>query len=102
MNYAEMGTYLMVVIGVLVGFVNLITELAKAVHDFKSTKNLNIFVVLISITLTTITFAAIWQIFAMKFTWYVVVSFIIAGCFVAGAAMLGFDKVWKYFEKVNG
>jgi putative effector of murein hydrolase len=56
-------------------------------------------VLLLSVALTVAAFLAYWQIKQMEITWYIIVAFIIIGFMVAFAAMFGFDKLLKYFEK---
>lgn len=90
---------LSIVFAVLMGVVNFLTELAKAVHDFKSTKSLNIFVVTLSVVLTVLTALAGWEIYKLKLTWYIFVAFIIFGFAVGFAAMFGYDKLLSYFKK---
>ena len=38
----------------------------------------------------------------MTITWYIIAAFIVIGFMVAFAAMFGFDKLLKYFEKFGG
>lgn len=95
----EVMSQLMVIIGVLVVFVNIITEVAKNLVDFKTTKSLNVFVTLLSLILTVISFVAFCSFRSIYVTWYMFVAVIVVGFMVAYAAMFGFDKLIKYFEK---
>ena len=101
MNYAEVISQLTVIIGILVVFVNIITEVVKKIWNFKSTESLNVFVTLLSIVVTIASFLAYWQINGLTITWYIFVAFIVIGFMVAYAAMFGFDKLLKYLEKAE-
>lgn len=98
MNYTELFSTLMIIIGILVALVNIITEVAKKIHNFKKAESVNIFVTVVSVVLTVATFLAYWQYKQMLITWYVFFAFIIVGVMVAFAAMLGFDKLLKNFD----
>ncbi len=102
MNYQEMFSTLFIIIAVLVVLVNIITEVAKKIINFTQTAYLNAFVVALSIALTVAVFFAYWQIKQMEITWYLFAGFIIVGFMVAYAAMLGFDKLIKLFQELNG
>lgn len=99
MNYTELFSQLTLIIGILVALVNIITEVAKKIYEFKSTEGLNIFVTILSIIITIGSFVAYFQIKGLTIYWYVVVAFIIIGFMVSYAAMFGFDKLIKYFNK---
>lgn len=99
MNYTELFSQLTLIIGILVALVNIITEVAKKIYEFKSTESLNIFVTILSIIITIGSFVAYFQIKGLTLHWYVVVAFIIIGFMVSYAAMFGFDKLIKYFNK---
>ena len=101
MSYTEIVSQLMVIIGILVIFVNIFTEVVKKIWNFKSTQDLNVFVTILSIIITAAVFLAYWQINEMKITWYVFAAFLVVGMMVAYAAMFGFDKLLKYFEQVK-
>ena len=98
----EIISQLFIIIGVLVALVNIITEVAKKLYNFKEAGAINIFVTIISILLTCITFVAYWQIKSLPFTWYLYVAFVIIGFMVAYAAMFGFDKLIAYFKNIKG
>ena len=95
----EIVAQIMVGVGILTIVVNIITEIAKAIHTFKSDKVLNCFVVIVSIVLTVLAAFAYFQINHLVITWYVVVAFVITGILVGYAAMFGFDKLIKKFKK---
>lgn len=99
MNYTELFSQLTMIIGILVALVNIITEVAKKVHNFKSTESLNIFVTALSVLITFVSFVAYFQIKGLALYWYVLVAFVIIGFMVSYAAMFGFDKLIKYFNK---
>ena len=101
MEYTELFSHLTLIIGGLVALVNIITEVAKKVHTFKSAESLNVFVLVLSILLTIASFCAYWQYKNIMFAWYVIVVFIIIGFMVAYSAMFGFDKLLKHFKKEN-
>lgn len=99
MNYTELFSQFTMIIGVLVALVNIITEVIKKIYNFKSAESLNIFVTILSVILTVGSFIAYWQIKELTLYWYVVVAFVIIGFMVSYAAMFGFDKLIKYFNK---
>lgn len=101
MNYSEFISQLLIIIAILVAIVNIITEVVKKIWQFKSAESINIFVTILSIALTIAVFLAYWRIMSMNITWYIICAFIIVGFMVAYAAMLGFDKLLKYFEQVK-
>ena len=98
MNYSEIISQVLMIIGVLVVFVNVVTEVTKQLIDFKEAKNVNIFVTVLSILFTLISLIAYAQITRLTITWYLIVAFVIIGFMVAYAAMFGYDKLLKYFE----
>ena len=98
----EMLSQIFIVIGVLVVLVNIITEVMKKLINFKSAVYINLFVTVISILLTMISFVAYWQIKGLTFTWYLYIAFVIVGFMVAYSAMFGFDKLLAYFKDLKG
>lgn len=99
MNYSELISQLLMIVGILVIFVNIVTEVTKKIYNFKSAQSVNIFVTLLSILFTVGSFIAYWQYNHMALSWYIIVAFVIVGFMVAYSAMFGFDKLLKYFEK---
>lgn len=99
MNYSDIISQLLVIISILVTGVNIITEVVKQSFEMKDAKVINIFVTILSIVLTFITFASYWQIKALPSPWYVFIAFIVIGFMVAYAAMFGYDKLLSYFKK---
>lgn len=103
MDYATIISQVLLIVAVLTAFVNIITEVVKKTFDWCSTsKVINVFVLLLSEILTVAVFLAYWQIKEMLITWYIVTAFIVIGFMVAYAAMFGYDKLLKYFEKGTG
>ncbi len=102
MDYTTIIGQVLIIVAILTAFVNIITEVMKKTFDWCSTsKVINIFVLLLSEILTVAVFLAYWQIKQMIITWYIVAAFIVIGFMVAYAAMFGYDKLLKYFER-NG
>lgn len=102
MDYATIIGQVLIIVAILTAFVNIITEVVKKTFDWCSTsKIINIFVLLLSEILTVVVFLAYWQIKEMLITWYIVTAFIVIGFMVAYAAMFGYDKLLKYFERVG-
>lgn len=101
MNYQELFATLFIIIAILVVVVNIITEVAKKIHNFSEEKYINTFVVVLSIALTVTVFLSYWQIKQMEITWYLIVAFIVVGFMVAYAAMFGFDKLIKHFKDLK-
>lgn len=85
---------------VLTVFVNIITEVLKNSFGFlKGSKMINVFVLILSLVVTVAVFIAYWQIKQLEITWYIIAAFIVIGFMVAYAAMFGYDKLMKYFQK---
>ena len=101
MNYQELFATLIITIAVLVGLVNLLTEIAKKIINFKQAIHINIFVVILSVALTVAVFLAYWQIKQMQITWYLIMAFIVIGFLVAYGAMFGFDKLIKHIPDLK-
>lgn len=99
MSYQELVSQIFILIAVLVVLVNIITEVTKKIVNFGDEKKLNIFVVVLSVILTVAVLLAYWQIKQLEIVWYLVLAFIVIGLMVAYAAMFGYDKLLKYFEK---
>jgi hypothetical protein len=103
MNYTTLIGQVLLIVAVLTSFVNIITEVVKKTFDWCSTsKVINLFVLALSEVLTVAVFIAYWQIKEMLITWYIIAAFIVVGFMVAYAAMFGYDKLLKYFEKGTG
>ena len=92
------STILAVVFGLMV-VSNIITEVIKKLTWDKIPTN--ILVVIISEFLTLASGAAYAEINNVAIVWYYVVGAIIAGIFVAYAAMFGFDKLRQAADQIS-
>lgn len=90
-------TIFMAIIGALVCVTNILTEVMKQFSEKYIPTN--IIVLVISMALTLIAFFAYCQYMSIVVMWYMVVGAIIAGFFVAFAAMFGFDKLKETITK---
>ncbi len=100
MDYSLIASQLFMIIAILVILVNIITEVCKkAFYGLSGAKAINLFVLVLSEALTVSVFLAYWQLKQMVIAWYIIAAFIVIGFMVAFAAMFGFDKLLKYFEK---
>lgn len=84
-------TTLIAIIGVLVGLVNIITQVIKKITWDKIPSSLLAFIV--SELLTVLAFFAYMAYFQYPILWYYVVAAVIVGFMVTFAAMFGFDKL---------
>ena len=102
MDYSTIIGQVLVMVGILVAFVNIVTEVMKKTFEWvSSSKVINSFVLILSEILTFAVLAAYWQIKQMQITWYIIAAFMMIGFMVAYAAMFGFDKLLKYFERTG-
>lgn len=92
------STILTIVFGLMV-VTNIITEVIKKLTWDKIPTN--ILVVIISEFLTLASGAAYAEINNVAIVWYYVVGAIVAGIFVAYAAMFGFDKLRQAVEQIG-
>lgn len=100
MDYSTIIGQVLLIVALLTAFVNIITEVMKKVFDWLSgSKVINLFVLILSEAVTIMVFLAYWQIKQMTITWYIIAAFIVIGFLVSYAAMFGYDKLLKYFEK---
>lgn len=100
MDYSTIIGQVLVIVAILTAFVNIITEVVKKTFNWLSgSKVINLFVLAVSEALTILVFLAYWQIKEMTITWYIIAAFIVIGFLVSYAAMFGYDKLIKYFEK---
>ena len=100
MDYMAIISQVLMIVAVLTVFVNIITEVLKNSFGFlKGSKMINIFVLILSLVVTVAVFIAYWQIKQLEITWYIIAAFIVIGFMVAYAAMFGYDKLMKYFQK---
>lgn len=85
-------------IGALVFVVNIVTEvLKKFTAEIVPT---NFVVVILSVVLTMLAFVAWCDACHIAVFWYYIVAALVAGFFVAYAAMFGFDKLKESIEKL--
>lgn len=85
-------------IGALVFVVNIVTEvLKKFTAEIVPT---NFVVVILSIVLTMLAFVAWCDACEIVVFWYYIAAALVAGFFVAYAAMFGFDKLKESIEKL--
>ena len=90
---------LLIIIGVLVVLVNIITEVVKSLCDkFKSSKVINIFVLIISLVMTIIAYFFYAHFEGIVIDAYGIIASIIVSFMVAYSAMFGFDKLLVYIE----
>lgn len=94
----NISTILTIVFGLMV-VTNIITEVIKKLTWDKVPTN--ILVVIIAELLTLASGAAYAEINGIAIVWYYVVGAIIAGIFVAYAAMFGFDKLRQAVEQIT-
>lgn len=100
MDYMAIISQVLMIVAVLTIFVNIITEVLKNSFGFlKGSKMINIFALILSLVVTVAVFIAYWQIKQLEITWYIIAAFIVIGFMVAYAAMFGYDKLMKYFQK---
>lgn len=99
MDYSTIISQVLIIVAILTVFVNIITEVVKNTLGMKTSKVINVFVLILSLALTVAVFSAYWQIKQLVITWYIVVAFLVIGFMVAYAAMFGYDKLIAYFRK---
>lgn len=103
MDYTTIIGQVLIIVGILTAFVNIVTEVMKNTFGvLKGSKVINLFVLILSLVTSVGVFLAYWQIKQLEITWYIIVAFIVIGFLVAYAAMFGYDKLLKYFEKGTG
>lgn len=101
MDYSTIILQVLSIVGIIVAFVNIITEVVKNVTGMSGARVINMFVLVISVILSVAVFVAYWQIKQMQITWYLILTFIIIGFMVAYAAMFGYDKLLSLFKKTD-
>lgn len=100
MDYSTLIGQILLIVGIMTVFVNIITEvMKKSISWISSSKRINIFVLILSVILSVGVFIAYWQYKGMVLTWYMIAAFIIIGFMVAYAAMFGYDKLIALFKK---
>ncbi len=84
---------------VLVVIVNILTQIFKSFAS-KSELPTRVFVLIVSITLTVITFVAVCQIYSIPLLWYTIVAAVVAGFIVAYCAMFGYDNLYGELKEL--
>ena len=103
MDYMTIISQVLIIVGILTLFVNIITEVMKNTFGIlKGSKAINVFVLILSLVTSVGVFLAYWEIKQLEITWYIIAAFIVVGFLVAYAAMFGYDKLLKHFEKGTG
>ena len=103
MDYMTIISQVLIIVGILTLFVNIITEVMKNTFGIlKGSKAINVFVLILSLVASVGVFLAYWEIKQLEITWYIIAAFIVVGFLVAYAAMFGYDKLLKHFEKGTG
>lgn len=92
-------TVIMSAIGTLAFIVSIITQVTKEIGFFAKIPT-SLQVIILSITLTTISYIAYAQYSYMQIHWYMIAASIIAGFFVAFVAMFGWDKLSDIYNKL--
>lgn len=90
---------ILVVVGALTLITNMITEVLKKL--FWNIVPTNLIVVLVAQALTLLSGFGYAQVVGADILWYHVAAAVVAGLFVAYAAMFGFDKFRETWEKVG-
>ena len=81
------------IFAILVVIVNILTQIFKS-FKIKSELPTRVFVLLISIILTVLTFIAACQIYNIPLMWYSAAASVIIGVIVAYCAMFGYDNLY--------
>ena len=88
-----------VLFAALVVTVNIITQIFKSFLS-KSEIPTRVFVLVVSLILTVVTFVAVCQIYSIKMVWYLAVASVVAGFIVAYCAMFGYDNLYGELAKL--
>lgn len=96
MNYAEVISTLLMIIGGVTILTNIIVQVFKTVTWDKIPTNFLALIVAEALTLAS--GAAYAQIRGISITWYLVVAAVVVGFLSAYAAMLGYDKLVEAFK----
>ena len=98
-NFTDLVTKLLMVVGVLVALVNILTEVIKQVTQNKIPASL--LALILSQVVTLCAFFAYSQIIGLTVMWFHIVAAIILGFIVAYAAMFGYDKLKEILNKLQ-
>lgn len=88
---------ILVLVLILTVITNIITEVLKKLCPRLPP---NIVATLVAMVLTLCAFFAVCQIMLWPITWYTVAAAVVVGCFVAYAAMFGYDKLRQALEQI--
>lgn len=98
-NLAQIVSYTLTLVGVLVAVTNVIVEVVKkATWDKLPT---NILALVVAVALTVVCLYAVAALAGFTVLWYYVVAAVIAGFFVAYAAMFGYDKLKEVLAQIG-
>lgn len=96
MNYAEVISTLLMIIGGVTILTNIIVQVVKTVTWDKIPTNF--LALMVSEALTLAAGAAYAQIKGIAITWYLVFAAVVVGLLSAYAAMVGYDKLIETFK----
>lgn len=92
MNFTELISTGILIIGILAFCVSVVTQVLKNVGGLKNIPT-DILVFVLSIAMTVVTFMAFMQIKGYPIVWYMVVAAVILGFFVAFVSMFGWERL---------
>ena len=98
LNATHLGVFA-TVFAILVIVVNILTQIFKSFAS-KSELPTRVFVLLVSIILTVITFIAVCQIYSIHMYWYLVAAAVVVGFVVAYCAMFGYDNLYGELKEL--
>ena len=98
-DFTDLVTKLLMIVGGLVALVNILTEVIKQITQDKIPTSL--LALILSQIVTLCVFFAYSQIIGLAVMWFHVVAAIILGFIVAYAAMFGYDKLKEILDKLQ-
>lgn len=90
---------ILTIVGALVVLTNIVVQVLKKVTWGKLPTN--ILAIVVSMSLTLVTFFAYCQIKAVTVVWYMIVAAVVLGFLVSYAAMFGFDKLKEALAQIG-
>ena len=90
---------ILTIVGALVVLTNIVVQVLKKVTWGKLPTN--ILAIVVSMSLTLVTFFAYCQIKAIAVVWYMVAAAVVLGFLVSYAAMFGFDKLKEALAQIG-
>lgn len=90
---------ILTIVGILVVLTNIVVQVLKKVTWGKLPTN--ILAIVVSMSLTLVTFFAYCQIKAVTVVWYMIVAAVVLGFLVSYAAMFGFDKLKEALAQIG-